>query len=129
MPTNNNYEEKREGMVVPIGKPWDGPAPFTLEEFRKQHYAWALKTFGPDQDPLLKLEGEVQELQAQPKDLEEYADCLILLLDGFSKHLPALTAADLLLAAFRKLEKNKARKWQPIPGKPGTFQHVKEEDL
>jgi predicted house-cleaning noncanonical NTP pyrophosphatase (MazG superfamily) len=85
--------------------------------------AWAAVTF-PDysvQGKLEHLEEEVLELMAQPDDLEEWADCFILLFDAARKK--GLSHTDILSAIRAKHEKNKARKWAQSTN--GVYHHIK----
>lgn len=123
---NPNYEEERKSILNAVNKkPWENPQPATLENLRRCVSEFTLKTFGPDRDPLTKLDSELAELRAVPDDLEEWADVLIIIMDAYSIAHPGKTADDLLQMAWAKMEKNKARKWAPVPDKPGTWQHIK----
>lgn len=68
---------------------------------------------------------EVIELVEQPYDLEEYADCLLILLHALD--LAGHSLPDLLKKAWEKHEKNKKRKW----GKPdvnGVIEHIRDDE-
>ena len=69
----------------------------------------------------LHLSEEAKEAAADPDDIIEWADCLILLLDGARKS--GFSAADIHAAALKKLEINKARKWG-APDADGVVRHV-----
>lgn len=91
---------------------------------------WSYDTFG-DQgfrgpySSLVHLKDEVDEVIAAPDDLEEYADCMILLMDAAWR--AGFTADELLTAVQYKTIKNKHRTWpsldQQSPDKPTG--HVK----
>ena len=54
-------------------------------ELLKEQHEWSLKTFGPNQRTagvLEHLQKEVEEVSAQPDDLAEWADCVLLAVDG-----------------------------------------------
>lgn len=81
------------------------------------------RTFG-DSNPRAKalhLMREAQEAADDPSDIVEWADCMILLLDGACK--AGFDTSDLYDAVLRKMEINKTRKW----GKPdadGVTRHI-----
>lgn len=60
----------------------------------------------------------------EEKVKEEYADCLMLLLDSASHF--GLSADDLYRACVWKLEINKRRKWGS-PDENGVVEHIREE--
>lgn len=128
-----NYEESRvqlgNGKSKLVNKPWENALPANLETLRKCVFNWTEQTFGRPRDPLTKIESELAEIKDNPGDLEEWADLLILLMDAYSLAQEGKTAADLLEMAWQKMEKNKARKWAAVPGKPGTYQHIKTDAL
>ena len=69
----------------------------------------------------LHLSEEAKEAAADPGDIIEWADCMILLLDGARK--AGFTTDDLHQAVLRKMEINYKRKW----GKPdadGVVRHI-----
>lgn len=82
------------------------------EETLAAQREWSLKTFGPG----LRTKGitnhirkELDEVEADPEDLEEWVDIAILALDGAwrSGH-----SAEEVIAMYRqKLEKNRKREW------------------
>lgn len=100
----------------------------SLGEFWDLHAEWSRTTFGSDAErgpagPLAHMAKEIAEVQANPKDLMEYADLLLLLFDacrraGFNFH-------QLRRAACEKLKINKARKWGK-PNADGSVEHVRE---
>jgi hypothetical protein len=73
---------------------------------------WSDSVFGEARGPegaLHHLELEIQELNAEPYQIEEYADCLMLLFDA--ARMAGFGLEDLEIALQMKLEKNKRRKW------------------
>ena len=98
-----------------IARPWSA--------FKDDLNAWALETFKrttPD-GALAHLAREVDELRDQPHDLEEYADCMMLLLNGAG--LAGYSMDDLLDACQTKLTINKQRTWGPLDAE-GVSQHI-----
>jgi hypothetical protein len=88
---------------------------------------WSDTTFGDERlnSTIHHLELEVGELKVDPFEIEEYADCLLLLFDAARK--AGFEFSDLLLAAQMKLEKNKARKWGRDLGE-GAIGHLPEAE-
>lgn len=73
---------------------------------------WSKRTFGPDRRTLGITEHialELDEIKAEPDDLEEWVDVMILGFDGAWRtgHSPT----EILEAYERKMNKNFARKW------------------
>jgi hypothetical protein len=103
----------------------------TLERFWTEHADWSQKTFGSDiergpEGPLKHLALEVQECMASPGDLEEYADLILLAFDACRR--AGFDYSDLVLACYRKLEKNRVRRWQKAaPGEP--TEHVRDFEV
>ncbi|MBI3545973.1 MAG: DUF550 domain-containing protein [Gammaproteobacteria bacterium] len=96
----------------------------TLNDIVRQFGTWANMTFAPDggyRGPSIvaHLSKEVIELSDNPRDMEELADCMLLLF-----HLAHQNGGNLQAAIARKFEINKRRKW----GKPdarGVVEHVR----
>lgn len=94
--------------------------PDLFTELGKAHGEWSQATFGSDairgpKGPVAHLRRELDEaLSAETRGErdEEWADCLLLLLDASRRD--GLPAGELILEAFRKLRINQARKW-PAP--------------
>jgi hypothetical protein len=88
---------------------------------------WSDSVFAEDRGPegaIHHLELEVQELKADPYDLEEYADCQMLLFDA--ARMAGFSLEDLEVALQIKLEKNKRRKWGKDLGN-GAIGHLPDE--
>jgi hypothetical protein len=89
---------------------------------------WSQATFGTDRErgplgALKHLAKEAAEAQANPEDVTEYADCLILVLDAARR--AGFDVRRLVQAAAEKLEVNKARRW-PKPTSDEPVEHVRE---
>lgn len=108
-----------------------------LIELEKERLEWSLKNF-PDATPessLRKLIGEAYEAIEETKFLklnipalsEEYADCLMCLLDSAGR--AGISVEKVIEAFAKKLDKNKARVWKKNPD--NTYSHVKvtREDM
>lgn len=89
---------------------------------------WSQRTFGSDLvcgpiGALKHLIKEANEAIAAPKDAEEYADCFLLVIDAARR--AGLSLEALLLAAEKKHEENKLRKWE-TPTTDEPVHHKKE---
>ena len=89
---------------------------------------WSQATFGTDQErgpigALKHLAREAGEAIAKPDDAEEYADCLLLVLDASRR--AGLTLDHLVRAAVVKQQANMLRKW-PTALSDEPVEHVKE---
>lgn len=90
---------------------------------------WSRATFGPDDKrgpagPLKHLIKEAKEALADPTDIVEYADCLLLILDATRR--AGFTLTRLLDAAAVKQAENRRRSW-PAPTDDEPVEHVREE--
>lgn len=97
-----------------------------FESLRKNIYEFSLKTFGTERSykaPLHHLKEEIEEVMEDGAE-SEYADCLLLLLDSYSKRYPNNKVSDLIRASEDKLEILKTREWNE-PDKNGVFKHKK----
>lgn len=99
-----------------------------IQRFWDAQAEWSQATFGTDQDrgpigPLKHLEKEAREAQEHPTDEFEMADCLFLVFDAARRS--GMTLDKLISACERKLEINKARKWdKPTDNNP--VEHVRD---
>jgi hypothetical protein len=87
---------------------------YQLNKLAEDHAIWSQTTFGDDNErgpigPLKHLEKEAKEVQENPTDISEYADCFLLILD--SSRRAGISPLQLIKAAQDKLVINKARKW------------------
>lgn len=103
----------------------------TLKTFWREHSEWSQETFGLDTErgpsgPLNHLLKEVKEALENPKDLEEYADCVFLIFDAARR--AGFTYTDVTQACFRKLEKNKTRKWAKPTAPDQPIEHIRETE-
>lgn len=84
----------------------------TLEEYFERQIDWSRETFGPalrTGGVLDHIRKELREIEADPHDLSEWVDVVILAMDGFWRH--GGKASDLLRALLAKQRKNMARTW------------------
>ena len=97
-----------------------------LLKFQKIHGIWSDKTFGSHRSPkasLCHLKKEVEEVIEALTDVEEYADCFILLLDA--ARLANIPFPEIFDTMKKKFEKNKNRRWAK-PDENGVSEHIRE---
>lgn len=73
---------------------------------------WSAKTFGPGQrlkGVLEHLRRETWEVEADPGDIKEWADLLILVIDGATRS--GHDGEDLITAYHEKMAENRLREW------------------
>lgn len=92
--------------------------------------AWGRETFGPGPRTLGVLDHirkELDEVAAEPDDLSEWADLIILAIDGASRR--GHSGQAIIDAVHAKFEKNQMRKWPDWRGLPEdkAIEHVREE--
>jgi hypothetical protein len=90
----------------------------SLLDLVEDNSAWSQATFGSDAErgpigALKHLEEEAREAQAEPTDILEYADCLLLLLDATRR--AGWSVEDLVNAAYDKMKVNKTRTFIKAP--------------
>jgi len=96
-------------------------------EYISRQREWSLRTFGPGriQGVLDHIRKELEEIEADPTDLLEWADIIILALDGAwrSGHLPQ----DIIDAVKAKLTINENRKWPDWRtfGSESAIEHIR----
>lgn len=98
-----------------------------LSSLAKDQSEWSQATFGTDAErgplgALRHLEKEAVETQAAPNDIEEYADCFLLILDAARR--AGISPLQLIEAAQRKMVINRQRTWpRPVDDQP--VEHVR----
>ena len=85
---------------------------------------WTAEQFAgqPLSGKFAHLRKEINELEKEPKDVMEYADCYMLLIDIAGKN--GVFLSDIHRAAGEKLEINKCRDWGK-PNSDGSVEHVR----
>lgn len=85
---------------------------------------WAAATFPGEsmEEKLLHLREELDEIEQDSGDSEEWADGVILLFDA--ARIRGFGAAQVIEAVRRKFAKNKTRKWRRDAD--GVYRHVKD---
>src|ERR1019366_2399435 len=100
----------------------------------QRQFAWSERTFGPPTKGSASSVGiidhirrELVEIEANPTDLEEWIDVVILALDGAWR--VGHTSEEIAYALDMKQRKNEGRKWpaikDQIPGRAN--EHIKED--
>lgn len=87
---------------------WTSVQPEDVDRQRK----WSDETFGPGErlgGVLAHIKEEVEEVREHPHDISEWADLLILVLDGATRQ--GFTGVEVLSAYHDKMERNEARTW------------------
>ena len=97
-----------------------------LGDYLARQMRWSHATFGPGRRTIgitAHIEKELDEIRAEPHDLEEWLDVVILALDGFWRHggMPE----DLLWRLREKQDKNFARRWPPPQPEDHPTEHIK----
>lgn len=107
----------------------DPPAPPSInaQHLRRQR-AWSLDTFGPGERTLGVIDHirkELDEVAAAPDDASEWADIVILALDGAMR--AGIEPQDVIDAVIAKQAKNEAREWPDWRGLPAdrAIEHVR----
>ena len=107
----------------------------TFRELLQEQIEFSLKTFG-EGDAIDRrcglidhIKKELDEIECQPMDLEEWIDVAILAFDGAWR--TGASPCEIISAYRSKIEKNKNRRWPDWktaqPGK--AICHIKENDL
>jgi hypothetical protein len=87
----------------------------SLVSYVERQAEWSTRTFGPGlrtKGILDHISKELKEISADPGDLEEWIDVMILAIDGYWRH--GGHKLDLMRRLQDKQNKNFERKW-PIP--------------
>ena len=83
-----------------------------IESYLARQIEWSRNTFGPalrTKGVIDHIRKELSEIEADPHDLSEWIDVVILAMDGFWRH--GGSAADFLPRLLTKQQKNMARNW------------------
>jgi hypothetical protein len=103
---------------------------FKLHEHLVRQFTWSEKTFGPPDGAtgvLDHIHKELNEIEENPDDVEEWIDVIILAFDGAFR--TGHSAKEIIETLQAKQFKNEQRKWPDWrtaePGK--AIEHIKEE--
>ena len=104
---------------------------FNFVDFMDDKYKWSVETFGPGartEGVVNHIREELDEVLASPEDISEWADIIILAIDGARRM--GFSADDIIEGLIAKHLKNKARKWpdwrQFTTGE--AINHVRDQD-
>jgi hypothetical protein len=97
-----------------------------LADFLRRGGEWSIRTFGNGRRTVglcRHIEKELIEIQADPDDLSEWIDVILLAFDGFRRHggQPEQLAA---LLEWKQTH-NEARTWPPIQPEHLPTEHLK----
>jgi hypothetical protein len=98
-----------------------------LVGYLTRQWEWSKRTFGPGKRTkgiLRHIEKELLEIEAKPDDLTEWADVVILAMDGFWRH--GGKPEDLMRVLQAKQEKNFARVWPTPTSEDEATEHVRD---
>jgi len=98
----------------------------SLIPYLERQAEWSTRTFGPGLRTggiLEHIRKELLEIAADPGDLEEWIDVIILALDGYWRH--GGHKLDLMRRMQEKQNKNVARNWPPLQSEDKAVEHVR----
>jgi hypothetical protein len=105
---------------------------FNLWSYLHSQLQWSLRTFGPGfrtKGLIDHIKKELAEIEADPEDLSEWVDVIILGFDGAWRS--GATPSEIIDALIAKQEKNKNRQWPDWrtsdPDK--AIEHIRTEHL
>lgn len=99
----------------------------TLADYVSTQRGWSSRTFGTAKRTVgicNHIRKELLEIEANPDDLEEWIDVLILAMDGYWRH--GGQPEDLLARLIAKQAKNFERQWPPIQPEDCATEHIRE---
>lgn len=103
------------------------PPPFDLHAFLSQQREWSERTFGPGARPLGIIDHirkELREIEAEPDDLEEWIDVVLLALDGAWR--AGYSPGEIIAQLDAKQAKNRARQWPKASDPLKATEHVRD---
>lgn len=80
---------------------------------------------GTNHSILTHLRRELEEIENDPNDIEEWADAMLLFMHGLRER--GFSIASLVIALEKKFEVNRNRKWK-APDEHGVVEHEKGEN-
>lgn len=101
---------------------------FDFYQHLRRQREWSEKTFGPgprSQGVVDHIRKELLEIEADPKDLSEWIDVVILALDGAWRS--GATPGQIIAALLDKQDKNERRQWPDWRTQPAdkAIEHVR----
>ncbi len=109
--------DEQAGIIPPENPPAEHA--FDLAEHLRRQRTWSYHTFGPgprSKGVIDHIRKELSEIEANPTDLEEWIDVIILAFDGAARagHSPE----DVIAALVAKQAKNESRQWPDWKSQP-----------
>ena len=98
-----------------------------LAKFIDSKFEWSKRTFGPGLRTIGvtgHIRKELDEIVADPTDVEEWVDVVLLALDGASR--AGHSGAEIVATMISKQEKCEARKWPEWSPEDTVNEHIKE---
>jgi len=96
-----------------------------LQKYLTRQWHWSKKVFGPGlrtSGIIAHIKSELDEIEANPHDLSEWIDVIILALDGYWRH--GGTGHMLQKLLQEKQDRNFARDWPPYTGDDAPVFHL-----
>lgn len=123
------FADKSKHIAIPAPSA-GSPAAFDLRSHLKRQREWSEKTFGSDsraKGVVDHIRKELLEIEADPKDLTEWIDVVILALDGAWR--AGYSPDEIIRAIVSKQTRNENRTWPDWRnGSPDkAIEHVREE--
>jgi hypothetical protein len=102
----------------------------TMANYLRRHWKWGQKTFGPGERTkgvIAHIRKELNEIEAEPYDLSEWIDVVILSIDGYLRH--GGSQEEFMTRLFAKQQGNFDREWPDWRGRSEdeAIEHVKQE--
>lgn len=102
---------------------------FSLIRWLYSQMDWSRRTYGPGKRTIgitKHIQKECDEIRARPHDLEEWADVVILGLDGAWRM--GATPEQICVALQAKQDKNMARQWPAPTSQDEPVEHVRSAE-
>lgn len=101
---------------------------FDLAAFIHEFYAWAIETFGPGPRTIgicKHIEKELNEIRAEPKNLDEWVDVIQLAIIGAVRE--GFTPEQICAGIEAKFRRNQGRAWPDWRSMPldGPIEHIR----
>lgn len=100
-----------------------------LRRYIESQLAWSMRTFGEGSrsEGICKhIEKELEEIRQDPESLYEWADVVILALDGAWR--AGYTPEEIEIALYNKQQKNFSRKWPESSKEDQPTEHIRDEE-
>jgi hypothetical protein len=101
---------------------------YHLSQYIERQKRWSTRVFGPGKRTLgltAHIRKELDEIEANPLDLEEWIDVIILGLDGAWR--TGAPAAAIWMKMVEKQGKNLVRTWGPVVSEDLPVEHIRDE--